>query len=70
MQGVWFLIYAKTITHSCIKRGMLERGIYDRVGLTAGKFHLRGAVEGIQQGGGLDRGSGRGSKKGPPAPVH
>jgi len=58
--GIWFLIYSHTITHSCIKRGRFERGIYEKAGPQAGTIHCRGAVQSIEQGGGLDGGSGRG----------
>jgi len=39
---------------------MFERGIYEKAGPWAGKIHSRGAVRGIEQGGCLDGGRGRG----------
>jgi len=35
---MWFLIYAHTITQSCIKRAMFERGIYEKAGPGQRKF--------------------------------
>jgi len=57
---MWFLIFAYTITHSCIKRARLERGIYQNAGPWTGKIHARGAVRGIERGRGLDGGRGGG----------
>jgi len=36
---MWFLVYAHTITQSCIHRAMFARGIYDKVGPPAKKIH-------------------------------
>jgi len=47
---------------------MFERGIYEKAGPWAEKIHWRGAVRGIEWGGGLDGGRGRGLKKKSPAP--
>jgi len=60
--GIWFLIYAHTITHSCIKRRGFERGLFEKVRPRAGKIHWPGAVRGLERGGGLDGAPARGAK--------
>ena len=45
---MWFLVYAYTITQSCIKRAMFERGIYEKAGPQVEKVHWQGAVRGIE----------------------
>ena len=57
------MIYAHTITQSCMKTVMFEGGIYEKAGPWADKIDWRVAVRGIEWGGGLDGGKGRGGKK-------
>jgi len=63
---MWFLIHAHTITQSCIKRAIFERVVSEKGGPWAGKIHERGAVRGIEPGGGLDREEAGGEKNNAP----
>jgi len=60
---MWFLIYAHTITHSCIKRARIERGIYKKRHAGRGKF-INGGLSGTLNGAGASTGPGAvGEKK-------
>jgi len=62
-----FLIYAHTITQSCIKRARFEREINKKVGPGWGKFIDGRAVQGIDRSGAGNWGA---SFQGPPRPFN
>jgi len=59
---MWFLVFAHTITQSCITRAMFERGIYKKRGPGRRKF-IDGGLFGVLNRAGAWTGAGAGVEK-------